>query len=395
MRILLAHSYYAARGGEDAVFETEVETLRRAGHEVVTYTARTEAAELRGARDAVSRGARALWARRVGRALGDLVARERPAVAHFHNIFPNLSIAAFAACRSQGVPVVWTLHNYRLGCAAGSLYRSGAPCRLCLSWGPLPAARYACYHGSHLQSGWVAGIHWLLRTTGVVQSRVTRFVALSEFSRHQFLDMGLPARRIAVKPNHLGFDPTPRATPGAALLYAGRLDETKGLDVVIEALTALPDAQLLIAGVGPHEPALRAMAAPLGDRIQFLGQLASPALYRRLADARALVLPTRLFENCPMSVLEAFAHGVPVVASSVGSVPELVREGINGRLAPPGDVAAWRAVLADVLADRAQVEILGRGARRCFEERFAPAAGVQALELIYRDAMAEPDPPPR
>jgi len=395
MRILLAHSYYAARGGEDAVFETEVETLRGAGHEVVTYTARTEAAELRGVRDAVSRGVGALWARRAGRAIADLVARERPAVAHFHNIFPNLSIAAFAACRSRGVPVVWTLHNYRLGCAAGSLYRGGAPCRLCLDWGPLPAALYACYHGSHLQSGWVAGIHWLLRTTGVVQSRVTRFVATSEFSRQQFLEMGLPARRLAMKPNHLGFDPAPRAAPGTALLYTGRLDETKGLDVVIQALNALPHAQLLITGVGPHEPALRAMAAPLGERIQFLGQLSRPALYRQLAGARALVLPTRLFENCPMSVLEAFAHGVPVVASSVGSVPELVRDGINGRLAPPGDIAAWHTVLAEVLADRAQVEILGRGARRCFEERFAPAAGVRALERIYMDAMAEAEPPRR
>ena len=395
MRILLAHSYYAARGGEDAVFETEVSTLRGAGHEVVTYTARTEAPEVRGVRDAVSRGARALWAGRVGRTLADLIARERPEVAHFHNIFPNLSIAAFAACRSRGVPVVWTLHNYRLGCAAGSLYRNGAPCRLCLRWGPLPAARYACYHDSHLQSGWVAGIHWLLRTTGAVQSRVTRFVALSDFSRQQFLDMGLPARRIAVKPNHLGFDPAPRAAAGTTLLYAGRLDETKGLDVVIAALAALPHAQLLIAGVGPHESALRAIAAPLGGRVQFLGQLSPAALYRRLGDARALVLPTRLFENCPMSIIEAFAHGVPVVASSVGSVPELVQDGINGRLAPPGDIAAWQTVLADVLTDRAQAEILGRGARHCFEERFAPAAGVRALERIYAEAIAEPNPPLR
>ena len=389
MRILIGHSYYAAPGGEDSVFETETATLRKAGHDVVTYAVRTEHPRLEGMRDAVSRGARALWSRQAHRAIAQIIDRERPTIAHFHNVFPNLSVAAFAACRSRAVPVVWTLHNYRLACAAGTFFRNNAACHLCLNWGPFPAAIYGCYHSSRVQSAWVSVIHWFLRKTGTLHSQVARFIALSDFSRREFLKVGIPHERMAVKPNHLAIEPQPRSTIGAAFLYAGRLDRSKGVDVVIRALYSVPGGKLVVAGAGPHEGPLRELAAPLGDRIKFVGHLSKEQLYARLSVARALVLPTLLYENCPVSPIEAFAHGVPVLASNTGGIPELVHDGVNGRLAPPGDVALWARVLLEMLENDVHAASLGQGARRSFEDRYSPPVGLQSLERIYADVMRE------
>lgn len=393
MRVLQLHTRYRQPGGEDAVVAAEAAMLRAAGHEVQALTAQNPS----GARAGLGALALSSW-NPAARRSAERVARDlRPDVAHVHNTWYAMSPSVLAGLSAAGVPVVTTLHNYRLACANALLYRDGAPCTDCVGASPWQGVRHRCYRGSVLQSAAAASNIALHGAAGTWAAHVRVFLALTEFARATFVAAGLPSSAILVRPNATA-DPGPRSTPPSAsrtVLWVGRLVPEKGVDILLEAWRhrAHPpdldgdvnrELELVIVGDGPQRGALERAAPP---RVRLIGAQPPERVRDLLLAARALVFPSRWYEGQPMAVLEAFAAGVPVLAADLGGLAETVAPVGRRWLLPPGDAAAWARGLA-LLADGAEVDAAGARARRVYEQRHTPRGAVASLEHAYALAIA-------
>ena len=382
MKILLVHNTYQQRGGEDSVVANELALLNDAGHQAELVSTANDT--ISGFAMTIRAAAGAIYSSAGRRLVDDAIKRVRPDVVHVHNFFPLISPSVFHATAAAGIPSVWTLHNYRVTCANGLLFRDGRPCEDCIARPPLPAVMHRCYRGSLPGSAAVAasiGIHRSLSTW----RKVDRFIALSEFARAKFIQAGLPEGRISVKPNSVP-EPDAEARPAerGGFVYVGRLSVEKGVDMLIEAWRSVA-APLLIVGEGPDLPRLRAAASP---NVSFAGWMERNEVSRALASASAAIVPSIWYENCPMSVIEAFAHGTPVLASNIGALGEMVQHGENGFHFAAGDPHDL-ARLANFLIDRPeQLARAGAGAQAEYEKRFAPARNLECLMDIYRETIA-------
>ncbi|HSO55399.1 MAG TPA: glycosyltransferase family 4 protein [Actinomycetes bacterium] len=380
MRILQLHTRYRYEGGEDAVVRAEAALLAQAGHEVIPYVAENPGS----AGPAAAAMLASPWNPAAARRLRAAARRARPDGAHVHTTWFALTPSVVAALDGIGVPVVVTLHNYRLLCANASLFRDGRPCQDCVGTHPWHGVQHRCYRDSAVSSTAVAATIAVNRALGTWERHVRLFLALNDFARDRFVAGGLPADRVWVKPNSVG-DPGPRAVPPSrsrTVLVAGRLTPEKGVGVLLEAWRRLApaDLELVVAGDGPMRAELERRTPP---GVRFLGQLDPAAVQGWMLRSRALVFPTWLYEGQPMSVLEAFAAGLPVLASRLGGNAELVGALGDGWLAPARDPDALAQRLAG-LADDLAVDAAGTAARRLYEARFAERHNLRALEAAYR-----------
>jgi len=381
VRILILHSRYlsGAASGENRVVEDEARLMREAGHDVWVHSPSPEASGLVGQLRA---GSSAVWSRTASRAVGRIVRERGVEVVHAHNLFPMLSPAALRSAASAGAAVVVTLHNFRLMCLPANLLRDGRPCEDCIGRLPWPGVLHRCYRGSALGSGALAGslaLHRGLRTFDLV----TRFLAVSEFVRGRHIQAGIPAERLVVKPNFT-WPLDRRDGPGEHFLYLGRLAAEKGVDTLLAAWRmGRPELPLVVIGDGPEARDLRSSAP---DGVEFRGQVSAAEVGPVLSRARALMVPSRWYEAAPRSIIEAYAAGVPVLASDLGALPEAVADGVSGRLVAADDPRAWVGAVEE-LDDEGSMR-LGAGAHRLWEERYSPERGIEGLESAYRDAIA-------
>jgi len=381
MRILIVHNHYQQAGGEDEVFRAETALLREHGHAVVTLTIQNSPVSGLGALGAARD---AFWSRAFRRTLARAIEESRPDVAHFHNTFFRVSPSAYDACRQAGIPVVQSLHNYRLVCPGATLYRDGAACEDCLGGNVLTrSVRHACYRGSRAETAVVAGMLTAHRWLGTWQRSVDCYIAMTEFARETFIEGGLPAEKITIKPNFASVDPGRGDGRGRYALFVGRLSAEKGIGTLMTAWRALPRrVPLLIAGDGP-------LASRVADftrttpGCQWLGQQSRQSIARLMQDAAFLVVPSECYEMFPLVIAEAYAAGLPVIGSSHGSVGALIDDGRTGRhvrAGNPADVAAvvtWAATHPAELADmRAQ-------ARAEFEAKYTAERNYKTLIDIY------------
>jgi glycosyltransferase involved in cell wall biosynthesis len=384
VRILQLHTRYRERGGEDAVVDAECELLRRLGHEVVQYQMRNPV----GAVGAVGALSRSPWNAGAARSVQRVAEEFQPDVAHIHNTWYAMSPAVVRVLGRSRVPIVMTLHNYRLLCANGLLFRDGAPCEDCVGSHPWHAVRHRCYRQSAVLSMPAAFTIALHDGLGTWVRGVDLFLALSEFSRQRFVQGGLPAERIRVKPNFVP-DPGPRTRPASesrTVLYVGRLSREKGIEVLIDAWRAHSGAslELLIVGDGPLRADLEARASAA---IRFEGRLEASDVRRHMLAARALVMPSVCYENQPMVVLEAMAAGLPILGSATGGLTELLAPLGRECLVTSRAVPAWAEALRG-LTDQRWVEQSSREARALYEQSFTDALAAAALEDAYAWAAA-------
>ncbi|MDR3514554.1 MAG: glycosyltransferase [Azospirillaceae bacterium] len=386
MNILMAHNRYQQSGGEDAVFEQESAMLMAAGHTVRRF--RVDNDHIHGFAAKVAAGRAILVNKTAVRALLDAIGDNRPDIVHIHNFFPTLSPGAIDAVARRGVPVVVTLHNYRLICPSAQLLRQDRPCEECLGASRMPAVWHGCYHGSRIGTALVATMGWYCkRLLHRYSSRVT-LIALTEFAKSRFVADGFTPDNIVVRGNSIA-DPGPGATVREPrIVYAGRLSPEKGVNTLLRATQDL-DIAVEIIGDGPDGPRLRAMAAA---NAVFRGQLPPAQVIERLKSATALVVPSRWYEGFPMVVLEAMATGTPVLASRLGSLAEIIRDGETGHLVAPDDLAAWRAALSQLVAEPWDARRLGDQARARFLEQHSTASGAATLTAIYQQARAKLNP---
>lgn len=378
-RILVVHNRYQAAGGEDSVVDDEVALLRERGHAVETYLRDNRELEHLGALDAFGQ---ALWARRSARELEALLAAFRPDVVHVHNTFARVSASVYWPAARASVPVVQTLHNFRLMCVQAMLLREGRVCEDCVGRVPWRGVLHACYRGSRAQSAGLAAVVGLHRALGTYRSRVTRYIALTEFCRRKFIEGGLPAHRIMVKPNFVP-DPAPAGEPRRGGLFVGRLSPEKGVDVLLAALDEVPGAEIDVVGAGPE--AAKVAAHP---RARLLGWRAPHEVRARMARAAYLVMPSLWYENFPRTLVEAFASGLPVIASRLGALEELVEDRFTGLLFEPGSAQSLARRIAAAEREPAAMRRMGRHARLVYETAYTPRTNYEQLMAIYDSAIA-------
>jgi glycosyltransferase involved in cell wall biosynthesis len=382
VRILTAHNYYLEPGGEDQVFHSEARLLEARGHAVVRHSADNRRT-LQMSRLEIA--AAAVWNRASGRDLGALVARHRPALVHFHNTFPLLSPACYHAARAGGAAVVQTLHNYRLLCPSALLAHDGGPCESCLgrslAW---PGILRGCYRDSRAATAALATMTAVHRAAGTWTDAVDLYVALTGFARARFVEGGLPAGKIVVKPNFVWPDPGTGPGTGGYALFAGRLSEEKGLRTLAAAWKRLNGKPpLRAAGDGPLAGALDGIPG-----VEPLGRRAREDVLRLMQEASFLVFPSLCYENLPMSILEAFACGLPVIASRLGAMAEVVEDGRTGLLFTPGDVGDLAAKAEWAATHPVELGRMRREARAEFEARYTADRNYEALIEVYERARA-------
>lgn len=382
MKIVVAHNAYRLRGGEDAVVADETALLRSAGHEVVAYGRHND--EVAGT-GRLQLARQTLWNPETLASFDTLLATHRPDIVHVHNTMPLISPSVFAACERRGVPVVQTLHNFRLSCPSGTFLRDGAVCEDCRGRRvPWPAVRHACYRGSRAQSA-VLGASLVVQRLRRRQAAAAphRYIALSRFCRDKFIETGLPAERLAIKPNFCADPGPPPAGPRHGVLYAGRLSPEKGIGTLraaVQRLEGMDGVRLTVAGDGELRPCLQGL-----PNVDLRGSLGAEALRTALQAHRVLVLPSTWYEGFPRILVEAYACGTPVIASRIGSLAELVEHERTGLLVPPGDPTALAQALRWAGAHPEALAAMGRAARARYLEHYGPERNLQHLLAIYDD----------
>ena len=317
-RILIVHNRYQRAGGEDRVVEAEAALLRKHGHEVFLYIDDNDRIdEIPKWKTAL----RTIWSSESYRKLGAVIRENRIELCHFHNTFPLISPAGYYAAKQAGVPVVQTLHNYRLLCPGSLLMREGRICETCVGrtvvW---PGVAHRCYRDSYAASTVTAAAITAHKLSGTWSRRVDCYVALGEFGRRKFIEGGLPAAKIAVKPNFLDPDPGGGDGRGGYALFVGRLSPEKGIATLLKAWSNHPEFPILhIAGGGPLAPAVQE-AASRNAHVRWLGQLSSAETLEQMRGARFLVCASTWYECFPLVIVEAFASGLPVIASNLGAL---------------------------------------------------------------------------
>jgi glycosyltransferase involved in cell wall biosynthesis len=386
----MVHNFYRSGtpGGEDVAFAQERDLLQAAGHEVVCYTRSNDEMHELNPLDIVRTALDLHRSRRTERELGALLRDSRPAVAHFHNTFPLISESGFEVCRSLDVPVVQTLHNYRFTCIAATHFRDGAVCEACVPGDARPAVQHRCYRNlpASVALAWSTVRNHAARRHG---ARVDRYFALNRFMAGRLCDAGVPESRIVIKPNFAKPPSIESAGDRGYALFAGRLSREKGLGVLLDAWRELSPWPLKIAGDGPLKATLAARIAEENLPIELLGMQSREALWRWLAGANLLIVPSIWFEGMPLVVLEALAMGVPVIGSRIGGLGEVLDDHACGLTFEPGDAKSLQVVARCVRDDAALRERLRASGRQKMADEFSAARSLQILESTYRAVIAE------
>ncbi len=387
-RVVTVYNRYLNRGGEDEVFEAEADLLSRKSCDVLCVTD--------GLRRPVSLQKKLacalapVWSRSWHRTFGELIHRHQPDVAHIHNYFPLMSPAIHYACNRNGVPVVHTLHNYRLLCPSSTLFRTNRVCEDCLGKAiPWPGVVHRCYHDSAAHTGAVALMLTVHRALGTWTRMVDVYIALTKFSRRKFIEGGLPAEKIVVKPNFVDPDPGERTSAGNSAVFVGRLSPEKGVRTLVNAWQRLSGIPLRIAGDGPLGAEVAKAAGDGKARaVEWLGRQSHPQVLDLIKRSRFLVFPSEWYEGFPMTLAEAFACGVPVIASRLGAMAEIVEDGRTGLHFNPGDPEDLAAKVEWAWTHPERMAEMGREARREYERKYTAERNYEMLMEIYERAGA-------
>ena len=337
MKVLMCHNYYQNRGGEDEVFEIEGELLRKHGHQVVQHTVHNDTIKQN---NKLVTGLGAIWNQAANNKMKALIREEQPDLVHFYNTFPLFSPSVYYAVKKAGLPLVQSLHNYRLLCLNATFYRDGSICEDCLGKTlSLPGIRHACYHNSHLRSASVAGMHITHRILKSWHRKVDLFLLGStRFALDKFVQGGFSEDAFILKPNFVFPDPGVGEGKGAYVLFVGRFDETKGIDDLLSAWQSPTlTIPLKIVGDGPMLPEVRKSVQQL-KHVDLLGRKSLTEMYELMKNARFLVFPSRWYEAMPRTIIDSLAVGTPVCAADTGAMRDLIEDERSGLLFTPGDV---------------------------------------------------------
>jgi glycosyltransferase involved in cell wall biosynthesis len=385
MKILSIHNTYQIRGGEDESRESEERLLRERGHDVDSYEeSNNRISELKSWNVAL----KTIWSQESYQNVTQMLQSARYDLIHVQNFFPLISPSVYYAAKNAGVPVVQTLRNYRLLCPNGLFFRNGRVCEDCMGKiVPLPGVIHACYRENQLASATTATMltfHRMLRTW---HHMVDVYIALTEFARQKFIEGGLPADKIVVKPNFVHPDPGIGTGRGGYALYVGRLSVEKGLDTLLQAWKDL-DGQmpLKIVGDGPLADQVK-QATQTMSNVEWLGRKPSHEVHDLMGNAAVLVFPSKWYETFGRVAVEAFAKGTPVIASKIGAIAELVDHGRTGLHFQPGNPEDLAEQVKQLMTYTEKLSKMRQEVRAEFEIKYMAPDNYQRLMEIYHLAL--------
>jgi glycosyltransferase involved in cell wall biosynthesis len=380
MKILMVHNEYLNSGGEDVSFRMEVEMLRRHDCRVVTMVESNLRVDQLGR---VRTAARSIWSPETFRRVRAVLRGAQFDIVHVQNFFPLISPSVYYAARAEGVPVIQSLRNYRLMCAAGTFNRDGRVCEDCTGrvW-PWPAILHACYQKNVVGSAVVGTMQAINRGLGTWHHTVDAYIAVSEFMRDKYVANGFPPGKIFVKSNFLYPDPALGTGDGNFALFVGRLAPEKGLGTLVRAWDLSGQRiPLKVVGAGPMT-SLFTNGSKLPS-IEHLGWQPTEEVLRLMGSARFIVIPTEWYEGHPRTAVEAFSRGLPVIASQLGGMAEMIEDGRTGVLFRPGDADDLAAKIGWALEHRDSMSQIGAHGREVYELRYTDSMNYRQLSNIY------------
>jgi glycosyltransferase involved in cell wall biosynthesis len=390
MKIIIVHNTYREAGGEEVVFESEKRLLQRNGHIVIPYVRSNLELQDTYFLDRIATATEMIWSSKSRHRFAAILDAECPDIVHVHNTFMAISPSIYSACSARNIPVVQTLHNFRLLCPAGNFFRDGIICNECVDQSLLQSVRHGCYRNSRGATAGVALMLAVHRALDTWRGSVTRFIVLTEFAKRKFLDAGFPSHRFVVKPNFADHDPGERVGAGKCALFVGRLVENKGLQVLLNAWKELHEQYPLhIVGDGPDRSTLEAEASEWQlSGITFRGRLPHEEVIEAVKGARFVIVPSTLYEGLPMCIVESFACGTPVLCSRLGGLAEIVQHHLTGLHFHPGDSLDLAATVEWAWNHPMELSQMGCAARAKYETDYTAEKNYSLLMEIYEQALA-------
>lgn len=380
MRIIVAHNAYQQYGGEDSVVESEIHMLKSRGHEVVTFSKHNDHINEMSKVEILGN---TFWSKNTTDDIRNLIAEFKPDLIHSHNTFPLISPSLYWAAERENIPIIQTLHNFRLMCLNGVYLRNNQVCEDCSGKLPWRGILRKCYRRSGIQSAVLASMLTFHRGIGTYRNKVSKYIALNNFCRNKFIEAGLPESKIVVKPNFVELKPF-MERKRAGVLFVGRLSVEKGINVLLEAAIKLPNVEIKVAGTGSDANSLKNV-----NNVTLLGSLTSNEVQNQMAAAVALVMPSIWFENFPRTLVEAFASGLPVIASRIGALAELIEDNVNGLLFDPGNAQDLKEKIEWAISHPEKMSQMGQKARQKYDEEYTAEKNYSQLIKIYEDTIRD------
>jgi glycosyltransferase involved in cell wall biosynthesis len=364
--------------------------LERAGHQVVAYERSNSELQDGSLLGRVAIAPRMVWSWEARSDFASILDELRPDIVHVHNTFLVISPSIYSACSQRRIPVIQTLHNFRLLCPAGTFLRDGIVCHECVHHTLLRSIRYGCYRDSRTATAGVAVMLTFHRVLDTWCRSVTRFIALTQSAKEKFIEAGFPLDKFVVKPNFADPDPSERSGPGVYAVYIGRLTEDKGLRVLLNAWNLLPrQYPLHIVGDGPDRAAFEARAREMKlSGVTFRGWLSRAQAIETVKGARFSIVPSVRYEGFPMVVVEAFACGTPVLCSRLGGLAEIVEDHVTGLHFKPGDAEELATTIGWAWDHPSELVRMGHAARAEYETKYTMRKNYEYLMDIYEQALA-------
>lgn len=383
MKILIVHNSYQHKGGEDIVVQNETELLKNRGVEIVSYIRHNDEIKNDGILKKASLLFDTSWSKVTYKEVKKLIAIEKPDLCHVHNFLPLVSPSVYAACNEANIPVIQTLHNYRLGCINGMFIRNNKVCTDCLDKGIYNGVSNKCYRDSTIQSYAVARMVSTNNSNKTWNKRVDKFLCFTDFAKQKFIQIGIDKSKLVIKPNSVSVPLSLIKTKSTTknFLFVGRLDESKGIKVFIEAAKCFPDFQFEIAGANTTGISTHY------SNVTYHGEVSRNRVFELINNAHALVFPSLCFEGMPMSILEAFALKTPVIASNMGAMKSLISHERTGLLFKPNDANALCVQIEEFNKNESLINSIQENAFKEYENFYSENANAKRLIQLYKETI--------
>ena len=385
MKILFVHNSYQQQGGEDIVVSAEIKLLKSMQHDVRLFTMSNKV--VKGFVARLQTAFNCHYSQQSKKKLCAELNFFHPDVVHVHNFFPLLTPSVYDACREASIPIVQTLHNYRTVCSSALLMRKGSICEKCISHSPYWAILHRCYRNSFLGSFIVARMIDYHRTNKTWANKIDQFIALTKFGKKKFIEAGFPQTKISAKPNFINAPMIKKNTIGTQrkkkALFVGRLSAEKGVETLIKAWKKI-NFHLEIAGNGPLFQKLKGYVP---SNVTFLGHLSKDEIIKKMTESSFLIMPSIWYEGFPMVIVESFACELPVVASKLGSMEEIIENGVTGLHFKPGNADDLSEKIKKMISSPEKLTQMGINARKEYEAKYTPETNYKMLMEIYNSVI--------
>jgi glycosyltransferase involved in cell wall biosynthesis len=406
LKIVLAHKYFHPGGGPETVMFQSLRVLNSLGHEIIPFSMKhplnlktpyskyfVSEVDYNNHKKAIltklKTAINLIYSVEAQKKMEKLINDTCPQIAHLHNIYHQISPSILRTLKKHGIPVVMTLHDFKLACPNYTFLKNGAPCEICEGKHFYKAVINRCVKNSFVYSFLGALEMYLHKLLNLYTRYVDVFIVLSRFSKEKMIKYGLPEEKIEILPNSIDVNQyLPPQQPAEYILFLGRLSEKNGIFTLVQAMKHIPKVKLKIAGEGEMGPFLKEYASREGlENVEFLGFVTGEKLQRLIQGCYFTVFPALCYHNCPMSILESQAFGRPVLASNLGSIPEFVQNGLDGLCFNPGDVEDLREKIKYLYQKPLLVEKMGLAGYEKVKRDFSTERYYSELIKIYQDLL--------